>query len=137
MEWSDKGDNTRALADYNTALQLDKTNADVYYNRGVLFHGEGDEDRAIADFTVAIALDPAADDYRMRGIAYRAKGDLKRAIAMTMRRFASLRTMSRASARAPSLNAAHEIDAAIADYTAIIHIDPTNADAYADRPAPF
>ena len=81
--YRDKGDNDRAIADYNEAIRLDPKDATAYNNRGYrLSANKGDNDRAIADYDEAIRLDPKyAMAFLGRGIAYRAKGDLDRAIA--------------------------------------------------------
>src|SRR5215510_9047323 len=56
--WRSKGDNERAIADYDQAIRLDPKNAVAYYNRGNAWWGKGDLDRAIADYDQAIGLDP-------------------------------------------------------------------------------
>jgi tetratricopeptide (TPR) repeat protein len=77
-----KGDNDRAIADYNAALRLDPKFAFAYDNQGNAYHAKGDYHRAIADHNEALRLDPNfAHAYYNRGSAYAAKGDLDRAIA--------------------------------------------------------
>ena len=48
----------RAIADYDSALQLDPTVADIYNTRGELWWKKGDRPRALADFAAAIKLNP-------------------------------------------------------------------------------
>jgi tetratricopeptide (TPR) repeat protein len=48
----------RAIGDYDTALRLDSTLADVFNARGELWRGKGDRPRALADFGAALKLDP-------------------------------------------------------------------------------
>ena len=43
----------RAIADYDSALQLDPTLADIYNTRGELWWKKGDRPRALADFAAA------------------------------------------------------------------------------------
>ena len=77
-----KGDSDRAIADFDTAIELDPTNVDAYNNRGAAYDKKDDSDRAIADFDTAIELDPTnVDAYNNRGAAYDKKGDSGRAIA--------------------------------------------------------
>jgi tetratricopeptide (TPR) repeat protein len=77
-----KGDNDRAIADYNRAIELKPDHASAYNNRGRTYYAKGDNDRAIADYNRAIELKPdAAEAYYNRGIAYFAKGDKDQAIA--------------------------------------------------------
>ncbi len=48
----------RAIGDYDAALRLDSTLADVFNARGELWRRKGDRPRALADFGVAIKLNP-------------------------------------------------------------------------------
>ena len=48
----------RAIADYDTALQLDPAQADAFNRRGEVWHKKGDRPHALADFGAAIRLDP-------------------------------------------------------------------------------
>jgi tetratricopeptide (TPR) repeat protein len=49
----------RAIGDYDTALRLDPTLADVFNARGELWRRKGDRPRALADFGAAIKLNPS------------------------------------------------------------------------------
>src|ERR1700678_1932196 len=46
-----KGDNDRAVQDYDQAIRLDPNFAAPYSGRGNAYHGKGDNDRAIADYS--------------------------------------------------------------------------------------
>jgi tetratricopeptide (TPR) repeat protein len=48
----------RALGDYDTALRIDPTLADIFNIRGELWRRKGDRPRALADFAAAIKLNP-------------------------------------------------------------------------------
>ena len=48
----------RAIGDYDAALRLDPTLADVFNARGELWRRKDDRPRALADFGAAIKLDP-------------------------------------------------------------------------------
>jgi tetratricopeptide (TPR) repeat protein len=48
----------RAIGDYDTALRLDPTLADIFNIRGELRRRKGDRPRALADFAAAIRLNP-------------------------------------------------------------------------------
>jgi tetratricopeptide (TPR) repeat protein len=55
----DRGDQIDlAIGDYDTALRLDPTLADVFNARGELWRRKGDRPRALADFAAAIKLNP-------------------------------------------------------------------------------
>ena len=53
-----KGQIDRALGDYDTALRLDPTLADIFSARGELWRRKGDYPRALADFGAALKLNP-------------------------------------------------------------------------------
>jgi tetratricopeptide (TPR) repeat protein len=81
----------RAIADYNTAIQLKPDYAEAYNDRGFAHYLKGDAERAIADYTRAIELRPNYPKaYNNRGVAYMAHGygaaksapDFDRAIAL-------------------------------------------------------
>jgi tetratricopeptide (TPR) repeat protein len=48
----------RAIADYDTALQLDPAQADAFNRRGEVWRKKGDRPHALADFGAAIRLNP-------------------------------------------------------------------------------
>ncbi|MGJ5175889.1 tetratricopeptide repeat protein [Bradyrhizobium oligotrophicum] len=53
-----KGEADRAIADYDVALQLDPTLADIFNARGELHRKRGDRPKALADFAAALRLNP-------------------------------------------------------------------------------
>jgi tetratricopeptide (TPR) repeat protein len=84
-----KGDNDRAIADYNEAIRLEPSNALAYNNRGAAYARAGDFDRAISDYTEAIRINPMppvvgtpiVNVYQNRGTAYAQTGDGEHAVA--------------------------------------------------------
>ncbi|RWL78666.1 MAG: tetratricopeptide repeat protein [Mesorhizobium sp.] len=69
--WKDKGDNDRAVANYNRAIELDPKYAAAYYGRGNAWGANGDNDRALTDYNQALHLDPKyANAYLSRGITF-------------------------------------------------------------------
>src|SRR6185503_12769589 len=54
LAYYDKGDDDRAIADYNEAIRLDPKYAQALFNRGNAYYQKGDDDRAIADYNEAI-----------------------------------------------------------------------------------
>ncbi|HLY24820.1 MAG TPA: TIR domain-containing protein [Aggregatilineales bacterium] len=72
-----------AFADLTHLLDIDATNADAYYDRGMI---QAKTEDAISDFTHAIRLDQGnnnkqATAYIRRGFAYKSKDDVNRALA--------------------------------------------------------
>src|SRR6516165_1397499 len=57
LAYQEKGDNDRAIADYDQAIRLDPKYAFAYNGRGNAYKAKGDNDRAIADYDQAIRLD--------------------------------------------------------------------------------
>jgi len=81
VEYGNKGDDQRALADYSEAIRLSPTNASAYYNRGTVFAHRGENGRALADFDEAIRLAPNhAAAFSNRGLVWSRQGDDERAI---------------------------------------------------------
>ena len=76
------GDQDKALANLNEAIQLNPNDAIAFYDRGLSYFYKGDFDRAIADYDEAIQLNPAyVAAFNNRGLAYNNKGDFDRAMA--------------------------------------------------------
>jgi tetratricopeptide (TPR) repeat protein len=53
-----KGDNTRAIKDFDEAIKLDPNAGDAYYNRGIVYTDKNDLTRAVHDFDAAIKINP-------------------------------------------------------------------------------
>jgi tetratricopeptide (TPR) repeat protein len=80
--YSEKGDKTRALADYTRAIELDRNFIEAYVNRGTTYITLKQYDLAIADFDRAIGIwSGYAPAWLWRGEAYFLKGETQRAIA--------------------------------------------------------
>jgi tetratricopeptide (TPR) repeat protein len=81
--WRAKGDNDRAITDFNEAIRLNPRDAVAFDNRGNAWSDKRDNDRAIADYSEAIRLNPQeALTFIGRGNAWNDKGDNDRAIAI-------------------------------------------------------
>jgi class 3 adenylate cyclase/TolB-like protein len=76
------GDLEGAMADLNTAFDLNPNEAEAYYRRAFLLFGEfGKIDEAVDDLRMAVSLNPLADRYlRVYGQALLAVGELQEAI---------------------------------------------------------
>ena len=76
VDWYNKGEYDKAIADYNKALSLDPNHASTYLNRGCVWDDKGEYDKAIADYSEAIRLKPSdAIAYGNRGNTWNKKGE--------------------------------------------------------------
>ena len=81
VEWHNKGENDRAIADYDQAIRLDPKDAGSFNNRGYAYFSKREYDRAIADFDKAVAFNPKyGHALQNRAMAYHNKGDYERAV---------------------------------------------------------
>jgi len=72
---------SKTIASYDKAIELNPNHADVYYNRGDAYDEMGEYGKAIADYSRAIELDPGyASAYFDRAHAYGEIGDYDKAI---------------------------------------------------------
>ncbi|MBI5622893.1 MAG: tetratricopeptide repeat protein [Elusimicrobia bacterium] len=79
--WSWLGNQTRALADMQIALERDPSNPAVYHSLGAVKLRGQDYESAAADLTRALEFDPAhAPSLLSRGVSRAAMGDLKGAL---------------------------------------------------------
>jgi tetratricopeptide (TPR) repeat protein len=135
LAYRKKGENDRAIADYNEAIRLEPKYAVAYNNRCFAYSEKGENDRAIADCTVAIRLDPKyALAHSNRGIANWKKGENDRAIADYTEALRLNPKLAVAySSRGLAYSDKGENDRAIADCTQAIRLDPIFAKAYNNR----
>lgn len=121
-----KGDEDRAISDYDQAIRLNPKFANAYGGRGNAYQSKGDNDRAMVDYNEAIRLDPKyIHAYNGRGNAYHAKGDDDRAIADYNEAIRLDPTYKYAyNGRGNAYHAKGDDDRAIADYNEAIRLDP-------------
>ena len=135
LAYYDKGDDDRAIAEYNEAIRLDPKFAYAYSSRGLAYDHKGDLDRASPDYNEAIRLDPKyAQAYFNRGNAYYQKGDDDRAIADYNEAIRLTPKYAYAyNNRGTAYDHKGDADRAIADYNEAIRLDPKYAQAYFNR----
>ena len=123
-----------ALAALNRVAELYPKSPSPPTGRGEFFNEKKDYDRAIAEFDSAIRLDPTfSRAYSSRAYAYLRKGDLDQALKDANDALEREKTAQTYNHRALVQHANHEYDAAIADLTEAIRLDPTNSNFYSNR----
>ena len=129
MVWHDKGDNDRAITDYNEALRLDPNRARTLIHRGAAWLEKDNAGRAIADYSDAIRINPKDDDaFFGRALAYSATGDLDHAIADFGEAIKlDPKSGKFVAARGDAYRARGDNDRAVADYTEAIQLNPKSA----------
>ncbi len=82
LVYKDKKVFTKALEDFNRAIELEPQNATAYHDRGLLYDLKGDHIKAIADYSEAVVISPQlANAYYDRGLTYQVEeGDIDKAI---------------------------------------------------------
>ena len=76
VEWANKRDYDRAIADYDAALKIDPKFSEALHNRGSAWAHKGDPDRAIADFDAALRINPKNENaLHARAVELSVKGE--------------------------------------------------------------
>ncbi|WP_414572723.1 tetratricopeptide repeat protein [Nostoc sp. CCY 9925] len=130
-----KGEYTNAIASYNQILEVNNSDADLYYKRGLALYQIGDYEQAIADYSQAIQINMNdAKSYNKRGLSLYQIGRLQEAIndytqAIRINPNLAVAYKNRAEARSHL----GDNQGAIEDYTQAIKINPDYADVYKNR----
>jgi tetratricopeptide (TPR) repeat protein len=130
-----KGENDRAIRDFDEAIQLKPRNHVLLYNRGFAYSNQSDYDRAIQDYDEAISLYPKYTiAFNDRGNAYYRKGDYDKAIrgyddAIRLDPRNAIAYANRANAYRMKA----DYDRAIRDFDESIRLDPKDSGALRGR----
>jgi tetratricopeptide (TPR) repeat protein len=132
---SAKGDNDRAIRDFDAAIQLKPNDPIIFHNRGLTYYDKGDYDRAIRDYDEAISLNPKySAGYNARANVYFAKGEYDKAITGYEDAIRVFPKNAVAYAnRGNVYSRKHDFDRAIRDYDEAIRINPKYAVAIHSR----
>ena len=130
-----KGDNDKAIADYDQSITLNPGDARAFYSRGNAYSNKAQHDRAIADFGQALTLNPEyASAFNSRCYELAIVGNTAKALADCNE---SLRLRP---GDAPTLDSRaftylkmREWNKAIADYDAVLRTSPTQASSLFGR----
>jgi tetratricopeptide (TPR) repeat protein len=127
------GDLKGAIEAYTRAIELDKTYAEVYNNRGVAYMAQNDYTAAFADFTRSIELAPSDAAYNNRANIYFSQQKMEEAIADFT---AGLKIKASAEAylnRGVAYERTNRGALALADYEEAIKLNPNFGRAYVLR----
>jgi tetratricopeptide (TPR) repeat protein len=134
-EWYVQGDVDKAIVAYSKAIELDPTQADFWFDRGVAWDDQGKLAKAVADYSEAIRLAPhQTDAWYNRAYARQELGEHEAAIAdfdECLR--LDPQDVDSLIGRGDSRDELGAFDRAIADYNAALALDPGNSGAYNNR----
>jgi tetratricopeptide (TPR) repeat protein len=128
----DQGQFDQAIAQFQTAIQLDPNDAKAHYNLGLAYQKQDKLEEAAAAYQKAIQLDPdLADAHNNLGLIYYTEGKPEQAIA----------EYQEAIRINPNDGTAHynlalsyyhqgQLDQAITEYKETVRLNPDNADAH-------
>ncbi|NET62376.1 MAG: tetratricopeptide repeat protein [Symploca sp. SIO2E6] len=130
-----KGEQDKAITDFNQVLKIHPEYAEVYSNRGCAYSEKGELDQAIADYTQALKFYPEyAPAYYNRGIAYSDKGEQDKVIADYTQALKFYPEYAPAYYnRGIAYSDKGEQDKVIADYNQALKINPGFTPAYINR----
>jgi len=128
-----RGDNDKAIIDYDEVIKLNPNNVDAYKYRGMAYFIKGDYDQAVADFTRILQIKPSDEmaysnrniAFYNRGITYINKGEY----ALAIKDFSSLvehggNDVDALYNRGIAYYNSDNFDKAIADWEAVEKINP-------------
>jgi len=58
------GEFDKAISDFNRAIEIDPTQAEAFFRRGMACQKKGDRKRAISDFKKALEIEPGNERFR-------------------------------------------------------------------------
>jgi tetratricopeptide (TPR) repeat protein len=137
--WWALGKPDKALADFDTAIEIGYREPHAYVSRGLFYASNGKFDQAIADYDEALKLDPESTaPLTNRAAALMGQGEFDKAItdytdAMLKVADNDRQVRSLLRQRAIARKAAGKLDQAIEDFTTILAEDPDDFSAVMGR----
>jgi tetratricopeptide (TPR) repeat protein len=132
MDYLDRGELDQAIAEFQTAIQLDPKDAKAHYNLGLAYQQQDKLDEAAAAYQEAIGLDPdLANAHNNLGHIYYTQGRPEQAIAEYQEAI-RINPDDDTAHYNLALSYYHQglLDQAIAEYEETVRLNPDNADAY-------
>ncbi|UCB48645.1 MAG: tetratricopeptide repeat protein [Deltaproteobacteria bacterium] len=130
--YHNRGQLSKAIAEYNKAIEINPEYAPAYNNRGFAYIGKGQYDQAISDFNKAIEINPEfAMAYNNRGYAYGVKGQYDQAISDSNKAIELNPKLAMAyNNRGLAYLNKGQHEQAISDCSRALEVNPSNAMAY-------
>jgi tetratricopeptide (TPR) repeat protein len=130
-----RGDQQRALADFNRAIELGYKAAHAFSSRGIFHAAVGNVDAALADFARAIEIDPRDEvSYINRAAIHMSQSEFDRALADYS---AAVRLGPAKAGNYQQRAAAHQrsgnLSDALADYNKALELDPKHVPSLMGR----
>ncbi|HKY55393.1 MAG TPA: tetratricopeptide repeat protein, partial [Anaerolineales bacterium] len=122
----------QAIADLNSALELQPDDASALHSRGVAYEGLGQNERAQEDYQRAIAINPQlANEYLQRGVTFGQAGSFQQSVDSLTEgiRLAPENPIGYFN-RGVSYFQLGDLESAIADFSNVIRLSPTDEAAY-------
>lgn len=134
-----QGDKERALADYNSAIELAPANAKLYYNRALFYLAQADGEAVLRDLNTALNIDPKfVAALKQRAKVFLAQDKLSDALADYSEAIrVQPKTAALWSERGYVYIRQRDYDNAVKDEAEAIRLDPKLARAYFLRGAAF
>ncbi|MBX3499887.1 MAG: tetratricopeptide repeat protein [Alphaproteobacteria bacterium] len=135
LAWRRRGDNDKAMADYNQAIKLKPDSVSSINGRGNIYNDRKQWDLALADFNLAMRLSPnTAIIYNNRGNSWAGKGDHQRALADYNEALRLNPQYANAfNGRGATYFEMRQYDRAVQDFDAALRINPSHRDALSNR----
>lgn len=130
-----QGDKSGAIADYSSAIALNASDAEAFYQRANARYDMGSREAAVEDYTQAIKVNPShSKAIYNRGLARFEMGDLRGAVEdFTTAVRLSPNDADAYYQRALAYYDLSDYRTAIEDYTTAIRLAPNDATAYSSR----
>ena len=135
LAYVDKGQYRMAMADYNSAINLDKNFVEAFNNRGNLYVNMGRYSQALQDYNEALSHDPKYfNAYYNRGILHLRSNELDEAISDFTQAINSKSDIADAfNKRGVAFSFKGEYKKSFADFTQALKLNNNFAEAYYNR----
>ncbi|AFY89564.1 tetratricopeptide repeat-containing S1 family peptidase [Chroococcidiopsis thermalis] len=131
----DRGDRSRAIANYTQAIARNPNYADAYYQRGNARYDQGDKQGALADYDQALKFDPNyANAYYQRAVILYNRGNKQEALSSFDRYITLVPNDAQAyHSRGAIRRSMGDGQGTFDDFDRVVRLEPDNSRAYYNR----